>query len=377
MRIAIVTETFLPSTDGIVTRLTHSIKWLVKHGHSVDIIAPDLGVNEYEGARVLGVPAHTLFFYKSKKFALPHKVVETYLKEINPDVVHIVNPALVGFSGVYYGKKLKIPIVASYHTNVAQYLDYYHLSPFKPLLWWYFRKLHNQAIINLCTSQTVQYELVERKFNNVHHWKRGVDTDSYHPSNYDDMMRNRLTNNQSDKTLLLYVGRIAAEKEIEKIKSVLTKRDDVCLAIVGDGPHRAQLEKHFSGSNTVFTGFMHGHELAQAYASSDIFVFPSTTETLGLVILEAMASGLPIVAADSGPTREQIHDGSNGMLYKKQDPKSFEEAVLSLCNPHKRDKMKILARQEAEHHGWDGQSQQLLSFYKMAITDNQKWKALA
>ncbi|SES93920.1 Glycosyltransferase involved in cell wall bisynthesis [Salinibacillus kushneri] len=374
MKIAIVTETFLPSTDGIVTRLTACIRYFLQEGHDVRIIAPDLGVYEFEGAKVEGIPARTLPFYRSKKFSLPTRKVKKILADYEPDVVHVVNPALVGFSGVRYAKQLGYPMIASYHTNVAQYLDYYKLSPFKGLIWWYFRKLHNKADLNLCTSKTVQDELVDLDFYNVHVWKRGVDTEMFQPKRYDDDMRERLTNGQKDKILLLYVGRLAAEKEIEKIKSVLDESDDFVLAVVGDGPHRSALEKHFEGTHTVFTGFLHGEELAKAFASSDVFVFPSTTETLGLVIMEAMASGLPLVAAKSGPTCEQIEDEKTGLLYEPDKSTDFKDTVLRFRDETLRKRLADAAHEEIKELGWKGAAQQVLDYYKEVARVDEELK---
>jgi glycosyltransferase involved in cell wall biosynthesis len=163
------------------------------------------------------------------------------------------------------------------------------------------------------------------------------------------------------------VGRLAPEKDIEKIREVLEQSDDFCLAIVGDGPHRAYLEQYFNDTDTVFTGFLHGDELASAYASSDIFVFPSTTETLGLVLLEAMASGLPVVAANSGPTSEQVSHGITGLLYNPDDPNDFVQMVSELKDDTFRLKLGEQARTFSEMIGWDAPSKQLLDFYKETV----------
>lgn len=272
MKIMIITETFLPSTDGIVTRLTACIRWLHRDGHEVQIVAPDLGVYEFDGAEIKGVPAYAFFFYPSKKFAVPNRIVKKYIKDFDPDVIHVVNPAVVGYSGVNYAKKLNIPFIASYHTNIPQYLSYYKLGLFNGPLWWFMRRLHNKADLNLCTSETVQKELTERGFERMHVWKRGVDTEKFNPDNFNEEMRDRLSGGKKDRTLLIYVGRLAAEKEIEKIRSILDESDQFCLAIVGDGPHREKLETYFEGAPVVFTGFLHGNELASAFASSDAFI---------------------------------------------------------------------------------------------------------
>lgn len=365
MKIAIITETFLPSTDGIVTRLTAAIRWLRKQGHEVLVIAPDLGVSNFEGARIDGIKARRFFLYKDKELALPTMQVGRSLHQFDPDVVHVVNPAVLGVAGIFYGRKW--PLVASYHTNIPQYADFYKLPFLKPILWQYLKLLHNRADLNLCTSNTVLQELNGRRFKNVKLWDRGVDLERFGKDKWDDQMRHRLTEGEIDKTLLLYVGRLAAEKEIEKLRPVLEASDHIRLAIVGDGPHRAVLEQHFSGTRTVFTGFLHGEDLSKAYASSDIFAFPSTTETLGLVLLEAMASGLPVVAANSGPTREQMTHGLTGFLYDPANGNSLTEHILTLQNEHLRAKMGEYCRELAYKYGWDGPSKQLYQFYQSVL----------
>ncbi|ALX48912.1 glycosyltransferase family 4 protein [Lentibacillus amyloliquefaciens] len=372
MKIAIITETFVPSTDGVVTRLKACIRYFKREGHDVRVIAPDLGVDEFEGVKIEGIPARTLLLYRSKKFSLPSRKVKKILEDYDPDVVHVVNPALVGATGVHYARKLGFPMVASFHTQVPKYADYYNLPMFKGFLWWYFRKLHNQADLNLCTSEAVKEELLEQNFHNVRVWERGVDTELFDPDNYDEDMRDKLSDGQTDKKLLLFVGRLAPEKEIEKIKSVLDASDEFVLAIVGDGPHRQTLEKHFAGTNTVFTGFMHGEELAKAYASSDVFVFPSTTETLGLVITEAMASGLPLVAAESGPTCEQIEDNRTGLLYDKNKQDDFKDTVLRFTDETLRKRLAKAARNDIAEMSWDTQSKQVLDYYKEIVRVEDK-----
>ncbi|SDH48950.1 glycosyltransferase family 4 protein [Alteribacillus bidgolensis] len=371
MRIAIVTETFLPQVDGVVTRVTATIKWLKEQGHTLLIIAPE-GVNEFEGIQVKGIPARSFFIYKHRKVALPNPKVGQLLDEFQPDVVHVVNPALLGMAGIFYGRKW--PLIASWHTNIPQYADYYKVPYLKPILWWILRTLHNRADVNLCTSNSVQKELTERGFKNVHLWKRGVDLNKFGVQYRDDDVRYRLSEGETDKTLLLYVGRLAAEKEIEKIRDVLDGSNHFRLAIVGDGPHRRILESYFQGTPTVFTGFLHGEELAKAYASSDIFVFPSRTETLGLVILEAMASGLPIVVANSGPTAEQVTDGENGMLYDPKIKDDFKNTVLKLQDGTLRQKMGYQASETSHAFSWSAPSNQLLSFFNDLKGSDKKSK---
>lgn len=367
MKIAIVTETFLPSTDGIVTRLTKAIDYFIREGHEVLVIAPDLGVYDYKGAKVVGVKPITFPFYRYRKWGFPSRKVYHELKKFEPDVVHAVNPLLLATSAVIAAQKLDIPLVSSYHTHLPKYLDFYKIyKPAKPLLWWYIRRQHKNADMNLVTSETIKGELDAEGVERLSVIPRGVDVEKRHPKFRDAAMRERLTNGEPDNKLLVFIGRLAIEKEIHRLLPMLEKRSDISLAIIGDGPARNELEKVFEGTKTVFTGFLHGEELSRAYASSDAFIFPSISETLGLVILEGMASGLPIIAAKSGPTMEQVSHEVNGMLYENEDLDSLLDAVEVIDEEEKFNNIKEEARKEALKFSWDNASKRLLDYYKDA-----------
>lgn len=367
MKIAIVTETFLPSTDGIVTRLKKAIEYFLREGHEVLVIAPDLGVTEYKGAKVIGVKPITFPFYRYRKWGFPSRKVYHELKKFEPDVIHAVNPLLMATSAVKAAQKLDLPLVSSYHTHLPKYLDFYKIyKPAKPLLWWYIRRQHKNADINLVTSETIKEELNTEGIERLSVIPRGVDVEKRHPKFKDAAMRERLTNGEPDNKLLVFIGRLAIEKEIHKLLPMLEKRSDISLAIIGDGPARNDLEKVFEGTKTVFTGFLHGEELSQAYASSDAFIFPSISETLGLVILEGMASGLPVIAAKSGPTMEQVTHEVNGMLYENEDLDSLLDAVEVIDDEERFNNIKVEARKEALKFSWDNASKRLLDYYKDA-----------
>ena len=367
MKIAIVTETFLPSTDGIVTRLKKAIDYFLREGHEVLVIAPDLGVTDYKGAEVIGIKPITFPFYRYRKWGFPSRRVYRELKKFEPDVVHAVNPVLLATSAVIAAQKLDVPLVSSYHTHLPKYLDFYKIyKPLKPLLWWYIRRQHKNADINLVTSETIKGELDAEGIERLSVIPRGVDVEKRHPKFKDADMRKRLTNGETDNKLLVFIGRLAVEKEIHKLLPMLEKRSDISLAIIGDGPARNDLEKVFEGTKTVFTGFLHGEELSRAYASSDAFIFPSISETLGLVILEGMASGLPIIAAKSGPTMEQVSHEVNGMLYENEDLDSLLDAVEVIDDEEKFNNIKEEARKEALKFSWDNASKRLLDYYKDA-----------
>lgn len=368
MRIALFTETFLPKVDGIVTRLRHTVEHLQRTGDQVLIFSPDGGLKEYKGARIYGVSGFPLPMYPELKLALPRPSIGQALEEFQPDIVHVVNPAILGLAGLFYGKAMQIPLVASYHTHLPQYLQHYGLGMLEGLLWELLRSAHNQADLNLCTSTAMMQELTSHGIERVDLWQRGVDTEMFQPHLASQEMRSRLSLGHPDSPLLLYVGRLGAEKEIDRIKTVLEAIPQARLALVGDGPHRQALEQHFAGTSTHFVGYLTGIDLATAFASADAFIFPSRTETLGLVLLEAMAAGCPVVAARSGGIPDIVTDGVNGYLFNPEDEQGAIEATQRLlANTEERETLRQNARREAERWGWAAATRQLQNYYKAVI----------
>jgi glycosyltransferase involved in cell wall biosynthesis len=369
VRIAFFTETFLPKVDGIVTRLTRTLPHLVEAGDEVLIFCPEGAPAEHAGARVVGVPAMPLPLYPELKLALPRPAVSEALERFRPDLVHVVNPAVLGLGGIWLAKTRQLPLVASYHTHLPKYLEHYGMGMLEPLLWELLKAAHNQAELNLCTSTAMVDELAAKGIAHTALWQRGVDTALFRPELADPAMRARLHGNHSDTgNLLLYIGRLSAEKQIERIRPVLDALPDTRLALVGDGPHRQQLERIFEGTATTFVGYLSGTALASAYASGDAFVFPSSTETLGLVLLEAMAAGCPVVGANRGGIPDIVSDGVNGCLYDPDAPASLITAVQRLLgDATTRSQLRQAARLEAERWGWAGATEQLRAYYRQVL----------
>lgn len=370
MRIALFTETFVPKVDGIVTRLIHTVTHLQKDGHQVLVFSPDGGIKEYRGAQVYGVSGFPLPMYPELKMALPRPAIGEALEKFRPDLVHIVNPAVLGLAGLFFSKAQNIPLVASYHTHLPQYLKYYGLGLLEPLLWQLLKAGHNQARLNLCTSSAMVNELESHGIQHLALWQRGVDIETFHPTLADQEMRSHLSQGNPDSPLLLYVGRLSAEKEVARIKDVLAAIPNARLALVGDGPHRQELEEHFAGTPTYFAGYMTGKALGSAFASADAFVFPSRTETLGLVLLEAMAAGCPVVAARSGGITDIVQDGVNGYLFDPNDDSGAIKATQTLLgNPEARETLRTNARTEAERWGWASATRQLQQYYQTVLVE--------
>lgn len=368
MRIALFTETFLPKVDGIVTRLSHTVDHLQRQGNQVLVVSPDGGLKEYKGAKIYGVPGFPMPLYPELKLAIPRPAIGEELENFKPDLVHLVNPAVLGLGGLYYAKALNVPLVASYHTHLPKYLEHYNMGMLEGVLWELLKVAHNQARLNLCTSTAMQQELTAHGIERVQVWQRGVDTELFQPELANREMRSHLSQGHPDSPLLLYVGRLSAEKEIDRIKPVLESIPGARLALVGDGPHRAELEQHFAGTATHFVGYLTGKPLGEAFASADAFIFPSRTETLGLVLLEAMAAGCPVVAARSGGITDIVDDGVNGYLFDpKDDTGAIKATQKLLAQAEEREQLRQNARHEAERWGWAAATKQLEDFYRSIL----------
>ena len=373
MKIAFFTETFLPKVDGIVTRLTKTIEFLTKNGDEVIVFCPEGCPDSYKGATIVGVAAMPLPLYPELKLGLPGPAVSDKLEAFKPDLIHVVNPAVLGLGGIWLAKTNNIPLIASYHTHLPKYLEHYGMGMLEPLLWELLKAAHNQALLNLCTSTAMVNELEEKGIQRTALWQRGVDTTNFRPELRSDKMREKLFGKyQKTDSLLIYVGRLSAEKQIERIKPVLDNIPGACLALVGDGPYRGQLEKIFENTQTSFIGYLSGEELASAYASGDIFLFPSSTETLGLVLLEAMAAGCPVIGANKGGIPDIIDDGINGCLYNPDEKDNGERSLIEatkkiLVDKNKKETMRKEARKEAEKWDWNQATLQLQKYYSETL----------
>jgi glycosyltransferase involved in cell wall biosynthesis len=371
MRIALMTESFLPKIDGIVTMLTKTVECLRQNGDEVLIFAPSGGPSELFGAEVAAIPSVPFPMYPELRLAPPRAWMRRKLKEFRPDILHLFEPALLGVGGLYYSEVLDIPLVISYHTNLPSYVHYYHLGVIEELTWKLMRERHRRADLNLCTSTAMIRDLDNHGIKNLALWERAVDAYRFRPETRSQATRDFLMNGQSASPLLLYVGRLSAEKDIPRLRAVIDALPGTRLAIVGDGPLRHTLERHFKGTATLFSGYLTGEALASAYASADLFVLPSETETLGLVLLEAMASGCPVVACRAGGVPEAVQDGLTGFLFERADTKGLINAVqraLSGCCDL--DAICVRARQDVEQRTWELATAKLREYYVETIANH-------
>jgi glycosyltransferase involved in cell wall biosynthesis len=280
--------------------------------------------------------------------------VESDLATFGPDLVFLANPALLGLVGLRHARALDLPVVASYHTDIPYYTEQYGLGLLREPAWAYFRWLHNQADLNLCPSRFTKRQLLAQGFERVQVWPRGVDHDRFHPGHRSQHWRERLSGGHPGTPLLLYVGRLAPEKRVDWLRPVLDALPEARLAIVGDGPSRAELEERFAGTPTVFTGYLRGEDLSHAYASADVFCFPSDSETFGNVVLEAMASGLPVITPNAGGQVDHVRHDEHGFIFPSEDRQALVKQVTRLIDdPRLARQMGARARAYARTQTWD------------------------
>jgi glycosyltransferase involved in cell wall biosynthesis len=280
----------------------------------------------------------------------------------------------LGLWGTTIAKQRNLPLLASYHTDITQYAQHLNLKFLSPISKIFLRDVHNQAHLNLCTSQPMVNSAKGLGIKRVRLWPKAVDTDTYQPSNYSSEMRKRLTNGQPEAPLMLYVGRLSHEKRLDWLYAPISQLEHARLALVGSGPAEAYLKDKFKDTNTTFMGYMSGKELAQAYASADVFVFPSDTETLGFVAMEAMASGVPAIGARAGGLPDAITDGKTGLLFTPGDLGDLTEKVKTLLyNQELREVYAKQARLEMEKWGWRASTQRLVDYYELARTIHRRF----
>ncbi len=379
MRIALVTENFLPKIDGVTRTLAMLLEYLQRHGHRAIVLAPEGAPSRYAGAPVFGAPGVPLPIYPELRILLPPPKFRHVLERFRPDVVHVADPMILGAAAIFWAQRLGIPLVSSYHTNLASYLPYFHLGALAEPTWVYRRFLHQQCRVTLCPSPSTALHLERKGFSQVHVWPRGVNGALFNPRQRSDAWRGWVASNPAAK-IILYVGRLSYEKNLEALLAAFKALEDVepeaHLALVGDGPARPDLERALSGHRALFTGYLRGEALAEAYASADLFAFPSTTETFGQAVLEAMASGLPVVAFDAEGVRDLVRPHETGLLVPEGDIAAFTEALRGLlAQPERQALMRARARSAAEQRTWDSVMNDLLHTYERVSGQGQRQRA--
>lgn len=366
MRIALITETFLPDVNGVVTTLCRLLEYCRDHGHETILFAPHDAPASFAGAEIVPLRGVPLPFYPELKLTPPQFGIGAQLKRFRPDLVHLAGTLALGPAGSFAARRLGVPLITSYHTDFPSYSAHYGFGLLRELSYSYLRWFHNRCALTLCPSSATLADLRAHGFRRLRLWGRGVDTERFHPRGRSQAWRESV-GARPGETLLLYVGRLAPEKRLDLLATAMRGLDGARLVIVGDGPARPALARALAGLPVAFTGYLRGEALATAYASADLFVFPSDSETFGQAIQEAMASGLPVVAARAGGALDLLRDGGTGAFFVPGRADDLRAQILRLMQaPDLRAALGRAARATAERHTWGAVLDELLGHYQTA-----------
>jgi phosphatidylinositol alpha 1,6-mannosyltransferase len=372
MRIAVVTEAFLPQVNGVTNSVLRLLEFCKAQGHDVLIIAPESegAPSEYLGYKIKHVPSISM--KKLIPMAVPKKYLEPLLEGFAPDVIHLASPIFLGHYVARIARKAGIPTVSVYQTDIAGFARHYGLTIAHSTLKKWVSRIHQASDITLAPSKWACRDLEQSGVKNVRLWKRGVDLVNFTPARRDESLRSNIAGSK-EKLIVGYVGRIANEKRIDDLK-ILDQQGDIQLVIVGDGPAAPRIKKELPGAR--FVGYQSGTELARYVASFDIFVHTGKHETFCQGIQEALASGVPVIGPDTGGPVDLIEHGITGLLIDTADAHELIEAVATLRNHSSFDLMQLAARKSVEHRTWDYINSQLISHYQDAIDQLSKERGL-
>jgi glycosyltransferase involved in cell wall biosynthesis len=356
LRVAVVSETWPPEVNGVAKTAARFVEALRSRGHDLQLVRPRQGANDRAGSEEVLMRGMTIPRYPDLRMGLPAKAALVRLWSFRrPDVVHIVTEGPLGWSALQAAEKLRLPVVSDFRTNFHAYSSHYGVGWLKRPILAYLRKFHNRTATTLVPTETMRADLAALGFQRLKVIGRGVDTKLFDPSRRDERLR-ASWGAAPDGVVLLHVGRLAAEKNLPTLaaaaEAALAAQPRARLVFVGDGPARRELRARLP--RAVFAGTRTGADLAAHYASADIFLFPSLTETYGNVTLEAMASGLAVLAYDYAAAAAAIGQGVSGMLAPCADAAAFAaHAVVLASDPARARRLGEGARREALARGWD------------------------
>lgn len=355
-----VTETFPPEVNGVAMTMGRMVAGLRERHHRIQLIRPrqhpaDAAVKA-PGLQEVLVPGLPIPRYDTLRMGLPAGgALEQLWRRDRPDVVHVATEGPLGWSAVAAARRLGIAVASDFHTNFQSYSGHYGLGWLRRPIEAYLRHFHNRARVTLVPTDQLRGELVAAGFRHVAVLSRGVDTALFHPGRRDTALRQSWGVAPGGRAVLV-VGRLAAEKNLELAVSAFAAMraidPSLRLVLVGDGPQRESLRRRCP--DAVLAGTRTGEDLARHYASADLFLFPSLTETFGNVTLEAMASGLAVVAFDCAAARAHFRDGINGLLVPMADAARFEQRAAELASsPEWAVNLGCQARSTAKTLDWE------------------------
>ncbi len=385
-RVTIVTETFAPEINGVAHTLSQLVDGMRARGIQVQIIRPrqhkqDQPANEH-GLQTALLPGMPLPGYKELKFGVPLTGrISSVLQHFAPDVIYVATEGPMGWAAVRAARKAGVAVISGFHTNFHQYIEHYRMAGLEKLAYRYLRYFHNRTAATLVPTRAQRDELDAHGFHNVRVLSRGVDSQKFNPCHRSNALRRSWGVGEHD-LVLLYVGRIAGEKNMDlalaAYRRLLNTDEQVRMVLVGDGPELPAIRAQHP--EIICCGMRRDEDLAAHYASGDIFLFPSKTDTFGNVVTEAMASGLAVVSFDYAAGHEHITSGTTGMLAPFGEDEAYIKQVEILSDsPNLLQKIRQEARSRAEKISWNSivdEFIQRLSGANTKVTPNGNRKAV-
>ena len=373
MKVLYFAETIKANQDGVTRVLDKIIEYNRKKGIEF-LFVTSVGDTNNENSefdflltKSLPIPG-----YKGYRFSISSKShIFKIIDGFKPDIIHIHSPFLLGWSATRIAKKLNVPCIATYHTHFASFTKHHHAGFLETLINAHNRLIYNACDLTIVPSKYIYSYLKNEKIKNLRVLPHGVDLKLFHPEYRSPLWRSRF---DERKIILLYVGRIVLVKNLMilalALKDLFATRNDFEFVFVGTGPPEDSLKEIIPQAH--FLGLKTGEELSSIYASCDVFVFPSDTETFGNVTIEAMASGLPCVVANKGGSVDLVEDMKNGIVFESNDASDLKKAITLLLN-HKdiRDLLSKGALETAGHFSWDNILENMEGLYRKAIQSNK------
>ncbi|MCC5940284.1 MAG: glycosyltransferase family 1 protein [Balneolaceae bacterium] len=372
--VALFTGNYNHIRDGVSLTLNRLVDFLLKNNIEVLVFGPTIAEPALEhNGTLIAVPSKRLPGRPEYRFSTSFPSEQQQkLKEFDPDIIHIATPDLLGYKALKWAKKNGKPIVSSYHTHFSSYLKYYKLSLLEPLMWkylgWFYEQCERVFVPSQSMVEILQVKKIETDFRI---WARGIESDIFTPQRRNEEWRKN-HGFETDDVVITFISRLVWEKNLklfaDVVNRVSSERSNAKALIVGDGPAMEEMKQLMP--NAVFAGFLGGTDLATAYASSDVFFFPSDTETFGNVTLEAMACGLPCVVADATGSKSLVEHGENGFVVPVERTDKFYKFIDTLtADKELRKTMGASGLEKSKNYSWDAINSNLIGYYLEVLTE--------
>ena len=371
MKIALYSGTYVRDKDGAVKSIYQLVSSFRKNGHNVAVWSPDVAAGDNQnGLPVHRMPSVPIPLYPDYKLGFFNDETRRQLDAFAPDIVHISTPDIVGRAFLLYARKKNIPVASAFHTDFPSYFSYYRLGFAVKHAWKYLTWFYNSCNIVLAPNESVRLKLAGYAIRNIEIWSRGVDKELFDPFRRSEKLRSAW--NATGRSVIVYAGRFVLYKDIEVVMRVYDRfmegeyADRVRFVMIGSGPEEEEMKRRMP--EAVFTGYLTGEELPEAYASGDIFLFPSTTEAFCNVALEALASGLPVVVSDVGGCRDIADRSAGGFVVHQGSVYDFYDKCLELLGDSLRYReLKASGLAYAETQSWSAVNGFVIDRYQQMV----------